>query len=54
MADPHPDHPERSVFYPLGAEVTHPVSGAVYKVIRRDDGRLDWKLIRMPDGTEVV
>ena len=52
MADAHPDHPERSIFYPLGSEWTHP-SGAVYKVIRRDDGRFDWKLIRLPDGTEV-
>lgn len=47
----HPDHPDRSTFYSLDSEWTHPMSGAVYKVIRREDGLLDWKVIRMSDGS---
>ena len=43
---------ENHVFYPEGAEWTHP-SGAVYKVIKREDGLFDWKLIRTSNGEPV-
>jgi len=43
---------EKTVFHPEGTEWTHP-SRAVYRVVKLADGTFDWKLIRLPDGTEV-
>lgn len=53
MSTEHPDHPDRSTFYPLGSEWTDPNSGVTYMVIRRDDGLFDWKPIRFADGSPV-
>lgn len=41
---------ENHIFHPEGTEWVHP-SGAVYRVIKREDGLFDWKLIRNPDGS---
>jgi len=36
-------------FYKLGEIWTHP-SGHVYQVVKDESGKLNWKVIRMPNG----